>query len=237
MNYRKGFSWFFVIVVIFSITTFYFENKNTLYNLLIDQLLIIENFVLINFYFSLIIFFLLYFLIIISNLPIAFIMSVVSGYFYGNFYGSLLIVFSATISYLILILIYKKYLMEYLKRKMSKVEILKKISNEVYDNALASLLFIRFSGLPFAIQNFLIANFEFKILSIFLVTLISVAPMAIIFSSIGAGMSEINNYLIFDASAQFPSMTLFTIIPIVIMSIYFLKLMKKYISKSKNLEK
>lgn len=237
MNYRQGFSWFFVIVVIFSIITFYFENKNTLFNLLIDQLLIIENFVLINFYFSLVIFFLLYFLIIISNLPIAFIMSVVSGYFYGNFYGSLLTVFSATISSLILILIYKKYLMDYLKRKMSKVEILKKISNEVYDNALASLLFIRFSGLPFAIQNFLIANFEFKILSIFLVTLISVAPMAIIFSSIGAGMSEINNYLIFDASAQFPSMTLLSIIPIVIMSIYFLKLMKKYISKSKNLEK
>ena len=226
-----------MIVVIFSIFAFYFENKNTLYNLLINQLLIIENFVLINFYFSLIIFFLLYFLIIISNLPIAFIMSVVSGYFYGNFYGSLLTVFSATISSLILILIYKKYLMEYLKRKMSKVEILKKISNEVYDNALASLLFIRFSGLPFAIQNFLIANFEFKILSIFLVTLISVAPMAIIFSSIGAGMSEINNYLIFDASAQFPSMTLLTIIPIVIMSIYFLKIMKKYISKSKSLEK
>lgn len=229
--YLSIFLFFFVTILIL----LFFFDKKIFEVFVINQLIAMETIVSSNFYLSLFIFFLIYLIVILSNLPVAFLLSLASGYFYGNIYGSLLIIFSATISSVLLIIMYQKFLFQLLNQKVNTNSLLNKIKKEINDNSLKSLLFIRFSGIPFSLQNLLIASLNFKLESIFIVTVIGVTPMAIIFNTLGTGINQINNILIFENHNETSFLSLLIVVPVISLTLYGYRKMKLYIESQRKI--
>lgn len=229
--YLAIFLFFFVTAIIL----LFFFDKKIFEDFVINQVIAMEAIVSSNYYLSFFIFFLIYLIVIVSNLPVAFLLSLASGYFYGSIYGSFLIIFSATISSILLILIYQKFLFRLLNQKVKNNNLLQRIKKETNDNSFISLLFIRFSGIPFSLQNLLIASLNFKLQSIFIVTVIGVAPMAIIFNTLGTGINQINNILIFENHNETSFLSLLIVVPVISITFYGYRKMRLYIKSHKKI--
>ena len=178
-------------LIIFSFWVVYFFNKEffelkTLFN----YLEIIQNYISNNFLFSFFIFTLSYCFLIICHFPFASLLSLISGFLYGTWFGGIGIIIGSTMGSLIVFLVAKIFFHDYIAKKLlNKYSFINKYFQQ---NELELMFLIRLiPGIPFFAQNLILAGLGANSIKFFFTTLIGLSPWAIIFASIGKGLEEI----------------------------------------------
>ena len=179
------------LIIIFSFWVIYFSNRDFFeLKTLFLYLETIQNYISNNFFFSFLIFILAYILLIVCNFPLASLLSLISGFLYGTWWGSLGIIISSTIGAFIVFSVAKLFFHEYISKKLlHKYSFIKQYFQK---NELELMLLIRLiPGIPFFAQNLILAGLGAKSSKFFFTTLIGLSPWALIFASIGQGLEEI----------------------------------------------
>ena len=179
------------LLIILTFWIFYFLNRD-LFELktVFIYLEIIQNYISENFFISFLLFILFYSLLIFCNFPAASLLSLISGFLYGTWIGGIAIIIGGTIGSFIVFLFAKSFFHDYISNKiLNKYTYIK---NYFQKNDLELMLLIRLiPGIPFFVQNLILAGLGAKRLNFFFTTLIGLSPWAIIFASIGQGLEDI----------------------------------------------
>ena len=142
------------------------------------------------FWFSLLFF--LFTIIWILLLGFATPISIIAGFLFGKFYGTLISVFGFTLGCTLLYILANQYFKELILEKLSnRISKFKDVFNK---NEFLYFMIFRFAGgggTPFAIQNLLPVLFDMKVKNYFFSTLIGLFPMVFILSAIGSGIEKI----------------------------------------------
>ena len=190
INRKKLFLIFFLIVIssfwlIYFFNRDFFELKTLFLNL--EN---IQNYISNNFLFSFLIFTFSYCLLIVCNFPIASLLSLIGGFLYGTWIGSIGIIVGGTLGSFIVFLVAKLFFYDYISKKL--LQKYSFITKYFQKNELELMLLIRLvPGIPFFAQNLILAALGAKRLKFFFTTLFGLSPWAIIFASIGQGLEEI----------------------------------------------
>ena len=179
------------LIIIFSFWLIYFFNRDFFeLKTLFLYLETIQNYISNNFFFSFLIFILAYILLIVCNFPLASLLSLISGFLYGTWWGSLGIIIRSTIGAFIVFSVAKLFFHEYISKKLlNKYSFIKQYFQK---NELELLLLIRLiPGIPFFAQNLILAGLGAKSSKFFFTTLIGLTPWSLIFASVGQGLEEI----------------------------------------------
>ncbi len=231
MNLSKKILIFFLLTLIVIIWSIYFLNRDffQLQNFF-SNLEIIQNFILQNFSISIFIFILMYSFLIMCNFPFASLLSMINGFLFGTWIGGTISIVGGTIGALGVFLIAKFFFLDFIKRKF-----LKKYSHiEDYfnKNDLELMILIRIvPGIPFFLQNLILAGLGAHNKKFLYTTFIGLAPWSFIFGSVGQGLEEIfinKTKLSFSLVAQPEYLIPIGFIAIlIIMIIFFKKKFKK----------
>ena len=160
--------------------------------------------------------------------------SLIAGFLFGKFFGTLILVLGFTIGCTLLYILANQYFKDLIFEKLSgKISRFKDMFNK---NEFLYFMIFRFAGgggVPFAIQNLLPVLFNMKVKNYFFSTLIGLFPMVFILSAIGEGIEKIieNNVdpsfyiMIQNKEILFPILGFFTILIIsfLLRKIYFKK--------------
>ncbi len=182
---------FFLLIVIVLLWSIYLLNKDFFKpQTFFSNLEIIQNFILHNFFVSIFIFVLLYIFLIIFNFPFASLLSMINGFLFGTWLGGAISIVGGTVGAFSIFLIAKFFFLDFIKRKFSnKYSYIKNYFNK---NDLELMLLIRIiPGVPFFIQNLILAGLGANNKKFFYTTLIGLAPWSFIFGSIGQGLEDI----------------------------------------------
>ena len=118
--------------------------------------------------------------------------SLVSGFLFGKFFGTLISVLGFTIGCTLLYILANQYFKDIILKKLTnKISKFKDMFNR---NEFLYFMIFRFSGgggTPFAIQNLLPVIFNMKIKNYFFSTLFGLFPAVFILSAIGEGLEKI----------------------------------------------
>ena len=231
MNLSKKILIFFLLILIVILWSIYFLNRDffQLQNFF-SNLEIIQNFILQNFFISIFIFILMYSFLIMCNFPFASLLSMINGFLFGTWIGGTISIVGGTIGALGVFLIAKFFFLDFIKRKF-----LKKYSHiEDYfnKNDLELMMLIRIvPGIPFFLQNLILAGLGAHNKKFLYTTFIGLAPWSFIFGSVGQGLEEIfvnKTELSFSLVAQPEYLIPIGFIAIlIIMIIFFKKKFKK----------
>jgi len=180
---------FLLIIVTFWLVYFlnrdFFELKT-----LFIYLGIIQNYISNNFFISFLLFTFSYCFLIICNFPAASLLSLIGGFLFGTWVGGIGIIIGGTIGSFIIFLFAKSFFHDYISKKLLNKYTF--INNYFQKNDLELMLLIRLiPGIPFFVQNLVLAGLEAKTLRFFFTTLLGLSPWAIIFASIGQGLEDI----------------------------------------------
>ena len=190
INRKKIFLLLFFIVIssfwlIYFFNRDFFELKTLFLNL--EN---IQNYISNNFLFSFLIFTFSYCLLIVCNFPIASLLSLIGGFLYGTWIGSIGIIVGGTLGSFIVFLVAKLFFYDYISKKL--LQKYSFITKYFQKNELELMLLIRLiPGIPFFAQNLILAGLGAKRLKFFFTTFFGLSPWAIIFASIGQGLEEI----------------------------------------------
>ena len=177
---------FFVILwITYFLNKDFFQLKTLFYNLEIIQNLISENFLI-----SILVFSILYSLLIICNFPFASLLSMINGFLFGTWIGGSISIIGGTIGAFGIFLIAKFFFLDLIKKNfLSKYSFIENYFNK---NDLELMILIRIiPGVPFFIQNLILAGIGADNKKFFFTTLFGLAPWSFIFGSIGQGLEEI----------------------------------------------
>ncbi len=118
--------------------------------------------------------------------------SLIAGFLFGKFYGTVVSVFGFTIGCTLLYILANQYFKDLILEKFSsKISKFKEMFNK---NEFLYFMIFRFAGgggTPFAIQNLLPVIFSMKVKNYFFSTLIGLFPMVFILCAIGSGIEKI----------------------------------------------
>ena len=118
--------------------------------------------------------------------------SIIAGFLFGKFYGTLISVFGFTLGCTLLYILANQYFKELILEKLSnRISKFKDVFNK---NEFLYFMIFSFAGgggTPFAIQNLLPVLFDMKVKNYFFSTLIGLFPMVFILSAIGSGIEKI----------------------------------------------
>ena len=118
--------------------------------------------------------------------------SIIAGFLFGKFYGTLISVFGFTLGCTLLYILANQYFKELILEKLSnRISKFKDVFNK---NEFLYFMIFRFAGgggTPFAIQNLLPVLFDMKVKNYFFSTLIGLFPMVFILNAIGSGIEKI----------------------------------------------
>ena len=143
---------------------------------------------LIKFY---LIYFIFMFISVIIFFPIISPLVLISGYFFGMIFGSILILISLPFGVSTLFLIKNKISIFSSKKYLSKINNFKKL---IIKNELEILLLLRLvPGSPFFLQNILAISCSNNLAKIFYSTLIGISPAVIITTGIGSKLKNISS--------------------------------------------
>ena len=136
--------------------------------------------------------FFLFVIIWILLLGFATPISLIAGFLFGKFYGTVVSVFGFTIGCTLLYILANQYFKDLILEKLSsKISKFKEMFNK---NEFLYFMIFRFAGgggTPFAIQNLLPVIFSMKVKNYFFSTLIGLFPMVFILCAIGSGIEKI----------------------------------------------
>ena len=185
-----------------------------------------------SFWFTIIFF--LFCIIWILLLGFATPISLISGFLFGKFYGTLISVLGFTFGCTLLYILANQYFKDIILDKLSnKISKFKDMFNR---NEFLYFMIFRFAGgggTPFAIQNLLPVIFNMKIKNYFFSTLFGLFPTVFILSAIGEGLEKIIEsdidpsfvQMIQNKDILFPMLGFFAIIifSFILRKIYFKK--------------
>ena len=191
MIIKKKIFLIFFLIVISSFWLIYFFNRDFFeLKTLFINLENIQNYISNNFLFSFLIFTFSYCLLIVCNFPIASLLSLIGGFLYGTWIGSIGIIVGGTLGSFIVFLVAKLFFYDYISKKL--LQKYSFITKYFQKNELELMLLIRLvPGIPFFAQNLILGGLGAKKLKFFFTTLFGLSPWAIIFASIGQGLEEI----------------------------------------------
>ena len=231
MNLSKKLLIFFLLTVIVILWILYFLNKDFFQlQTFFFNLVVIQNFILQNFFISIFIFIISYSFLIMCNFPFASLLSMINGFLFGTWIGGTISIVGGTIGALGVFLIAKFFFLDFIKRKfLNKYSHIEDYFNK---NDLELMMLIRIvPGIPFFLQNLILAGLGAHNKKFLYTTLIGLAPWSFIFGSVGQGLEEIfinktelNFSLIVQPEYLIP---LFFIVFLIIMIIFFKKKFKK----------
>ena len=176
---------FAILWITYFLNKDFFQLKTLFYNLEIIQNLISENFLI-----SILVFSILYSLLIICNFPFASLLSMINGFLFGTWIGGSISIIGGTIGAFGIFLIAKFFFLDLIKKNfLSKYSFIENYFNK---NDLELMILIRIiPGVPFFIQNLILAGIGADNKKFFFTTLFGLAPWSFIFGSIGQGLEEI----------------------------------------------
>ncbi len=177
-----------LIVILWSI---YFLNKDffQLQNFFFN-IEIIQNLILQNFFISVFIFIFIYSFLIMCNFPFASLLSMINGFLFGTWIGGVISIVGGTFGALGVFLIAKFFFLDFIKRNfLNKYSHIEDYFNK---NDLELMMLIRIiPGIPFFLQNLILAGLGAHNKKFFYTTFIGLAPWSFIFGSVGQGLEEI----------------------------------------------
>lgn len=139
-----------------------------------------------------IIFSLIYIFAIATSLPVGALLSLSGGAIFGSFYGSIIVVFSATIGASLAFLSGRFLFRETLEKKYGHY--IKKFNDGLIENELKYIMTLRLVPIiPFFIQNIVSGLTRVSIKSFFIGSILGMAPITIVFVHAGSQLSQINH--------------------------------------------
>lgn len=146
----------------------------------------------------------LYIVVVAFSLPGGAVMTITGGFLFGQWLGTVYVIFAATIGATILFLAAKTALGDVLRAKAGPF--LQKMEAGFQENALSYLLVLRLIPLfPFFIVN-LVPAFLGVTLKVFVVaTFVGIIPGSFVYATVGAGLGSI-----FDAGEEFSAGSILT---------------------------
>jgi len=146
-----------------------------------------------NFFLSCILYLLLYVFSISFSIPVGFFLTLLSGYFFGFYYGSLISIFSATIGSLIIFNLVKYNFKIFDMNIFEKNDIYKYLKIGIKKNTYKYLFLIRlFPLIPFWLANIIPSFFGVKATPFVITTFFGIMPMSLIISYSGSQLNEIS---------------------------------------------
>ena len=191
MKFSKKLTILFTLIFFAILWITYFLNKDFFQlKTLFFNLEIIQNFIFENFLISILVFSILYSLLIICNFPFASLLSMINGFLFGTWIGGSISIIGGTIGAFGIFLIAKFFFLDLIKKNfLSKYSFIENYFNK---NDLELMILIRIiPGVPFFIQNLILAGIGADNKKFFFTTLFGLAPWSFIFGSIGQGLEEI----------------------------------------------
>ncbi|MEQ1755290.1 MAG: TVP38/TMEM64 family protein [Micropepsaceae bacterium] len=151
------------------------------------------------------IFIVTYIVVAAASLPVGAILSITSGFLFGNVFGTAWIVAGATVGSTILFVIARSALGEPLKRRFSAQ--IKPMEDGFRRNAFSYMMILRLVPLfPFWLVNLAPAFLGVSLSTFFITTAIGIIPGAFVFASIGNGLNAL-----FEAGEQ-PDLSLMALL-------------------------
>jgi uncharacterized membrane protein YdjX (TVP38/TMEM64 family) len=126
-------------------------------------------------------------------LPVAAILSMLGGFLFGVWLGSVLVLVSATAGALIVFALARSAIGQPLRRKAGPLY--EKIAADMRENEFGYLLFLRLVPLfPFFLVNLVAAMFDMTIRSFLLASIVGMAPGTVIYVNFGQQIGTIANF-------------------------------------------
>ena len=225
MNKNKFFKLLPIIVLILGIVIFFASGGHHYLSLEVikNNYQSLIDFTTDNFITSCLIFSIAYILVVAFSIPGASVMTLVGGFLFGVYVGSVLVVFSATIGAVIVYLAVKSALGEILKNK-AKGNI-EKMRNGFENDAFNYLLSIRLVPIfPFFIINIACGMLGVKLRDFFWATFLGIIPGSVIYVWVGTGLGfalkqgeDLNLGIIFQPQFIVPiiALALLSLVPII----------------------
>jgi len=179
------------IILFATLWAIYFLNRDffqldTLFSNLED----IQNYISLNYIFSISIFIVLYGFLILCNFPMASLLSMTSGFLFGTWVGGLIAIVGGTFGAFGIFIIAKYFFSDFIKKNILNKYLY--IENYFKKNDLELMFLIRIiPAVPFFAQNLILAGLGANNKKFFYTTLLGLAPWSFIFGSIGQGLEEI----------------------------------------------
>jgi len=149
------------------------------------------------------------------SLPIATLLTLTGGFFFGKFLGTAYVVTAATLGASIIFLVAKTSLGETLRSKAGGLY--GKIENNMRDNAVGYLLFLRLVPVfPFFLVNIVPALFNVPLRVFVLTTFFGIIPGSFVYVNLGETLGEIeslNDLVSVQTLLAFALLGLFALIP------------------------
>jgi len=191
MNKTKKKAIWITLILFIALWTIYFLNRDFFQlDTLFSNLENIQNYISLNYIFSISIFISLYAFLILCNFPMASLLSMTSGFLFGTWVGGLIAIVGGTIGAFGIFGIAKYFFSDFVKKNiLNKYSF---IENYFKRNDLELMILIRIiPAVPFFAQNLILAGLGADNKKFFYTTLLGLAPWSFIFCSVGQGLEEI----------------------------------------------
>jgi len=182
---------FIILIVLIIFWGIYFFNKDFFQiNNIFSKIEIIQNFINVNYFVSILIFTLFYSFLILCNFPIASLISMISGYLFGIWVGAIIAIVGGTLGAFGIFSVAKFFFLDFIKKNiLIKYSFIEDYFNK---NDIELMLLIRIiPGIPFFLQNLLLASLGAENKKFVYTSLIGFAPWSLIFCSVGNGLDDI----------------------------------------------
>jgi len=191
MNKTKKKAIWITLISFIALWTIYFLNRDFFQlDTLFSNLENIQNYISLNYIFSISIFISLYAFLILCNFPMASLLSMTSGFLFGTWVGGLIAIVGGTLGAFGIFGIAKYFFSDFVKKNiLNKYSF---IENYFKRNDLELMILIRIiPAIPFFAQNLILAGLGADNKKFFYTTLLGLAPWSFIFCSVGQGLEEI----------------------------------------------
>ena len=183
---------FLIFLIFISLTWFFLYLKNDF--LQINQLNIyaafIFDFIDNNYFIAFLIYTFSYALFVSINFPLGSVLSILGGFFFDIWMGSLAIIIGSSMGATFVFIIVRYFFKDYFEKKIySKKPNLKKYFDK--NSTLLMLLIRLVPVLPYSVQNFFLASSGVNLSKFYITTVIGQTPWSIIYASIGMGLNEL----------------------------------------------
>lgn len=190
-NLKKTYLLIFSISIAFPLLIIFFNFNNIAINQLLDINRDISQKIQQNFFTILFLYFLIILISTMLNSPGGSIKSILAGFYFGSFYGFLVMIISLTLGSFIIFIINKKIAYEYLMKKITKYQIIVD-KYFVKKNPWFFLILIRIIPiLPLSIQNIFISTLQIGKLKFLIFTFIGLTPTVLIYTLLGSYLNSI----------------------------------------------
>ncbi len=158
----------------------------------------LQHFVMQHLVMAVLIYSILYIVVVGLSIPVATFMTLLGGFLFGQFLGTVMVVISATLGATILFLAMRSASESYVREKAGPW--LKKMQKGFQENALYYLWTLRLIPLfPFVAVNLVAAILQIPLRTFFWGTFIGIIPGSFVYVSIGNGLKDVIQETSFSA--------------------------------------